>query len=66
MHQIRYLWTIRGILSQALATVVQEPRRHIDGAGKTYVTERRRNLQVDFELRYIDQGWSATSIDSMK
>jgi hypothetical protein len=49
-----------------LAIVVQEPRREIDGAGKTFVTDKRKDLRFDFELLYIGQGWSVSSINLMK
>jgi len=49
-----------------LAIVVQEPRREIDAAGKTFVTDKRKDLRFDFELLYIGQGWSVSSINLMK
>jgi hypothetical protein len=49
-----------------LANVVQEPRSEVDGNGKTYVTERRRKLRLNFELLYTEQAWSAMFIKIMK
>lgn len=66
VRSVRTLSAMNPNKYDVLAQVVQEPRRQIDRAGKTYGTERRRNLRIDFELLYTDQAWSATSIDSMK
>ena len=49
-----------------LANVVQEPRREVDAAGKAYVTDTRKNLRFDFELLFIGQAWSISSINLMK
>jgi hypothetical protein len=49
-----------------LANVVQEPRREVDAAGKTYVTDTRKNLRFDFELLFTGQAWSVSSINLMK
>ena len=49
-----------------LANVVQERKNEIDGDGKTHVTERRRKLQLDVELLYTEQAWSAMLIKIMK
>ena len=49
-----------------LANVVQEPRSEVDAAGKTYVTDERKNLRLHFELLYIDQAWSVASTKLVK
>lgn len=49
-----------------LANVVQERRSEIDGNGKTYVTEQRRKLRLNFELLHTDQAWSVMTIKIMK
>ena len=49
-----------------LANVVQEPRREIDASGKTIVTDKRKDLRLDFELLQTDQAWSVASIKIMK
>lgn len=48
-----------------LANVLQESRSEIDGAGKTYVTDKREDLRLDFELLYTGQAWSVASINIM-
>jgi len=49
-----------------LANVVQERRREVDAAGKTYVTDQRKDLRLDFELLHTGQAWSVASIKIMK
>ena len=49
-----------------LANVVQERRSEIDAAGKTYVTDERKDLRLDFELLYTGQAWSVASTKIMK
>ena len=49
-----------------LANVVQEHRSEIDGAGNTYVTDKRRKLRFNFDLLYTKQDWSVLFIQSMK
>jgi Family of unknown function (DUF6318) len=49
-----------------LANVVQEPRSEVDSAGKTYITDQRKDLRLDFELFYIGQAWSVASIKILK
>ena len=51
---------------EVLANVAQERRSEIDEDGKTYVTDKRKNLRLDFELLYTDKAWSVISIQSMK
>jgi hypothetical protein len=49
-----------------VANVVQERRSEIDAAGKTYVTDKRQNLRLDYELLYTGQAWSVASVKIMK
>jgi hypothetical protein len=49
-----------------LANVVQERRSEVDAAGKTYVTDQRKDLRLDFELLQTGQAWSVASIKIMK
>ena len=49
-----------------LANVVQERRSEIDPAGKTYVTDERKNLRLHFELLYTGQAWSVASTKLVK
>jgi hypothetical protein len=49
-----------------LANLVQERRSEIDEAGKIYVTDKRENFRVHFELLRTDQGWLVSSIKLMK
>ncbi|MHB8275187.1 MAG: DUF6318 family protein [Dermatophilaceae bacterium] len=49
-----------------LANVVQERRSEIDAAGKTYATDERKDLRLDFELLYTGQAWSVASTRIMK
>jgi len=49
-----------------LANAVQEPRREIDRTGKVYATDKRKNLQFDFELVFSGTAWSISSINLMK
>ncbi len=49
-----------------LANVVQERRSEIDAAGKTYLTDQRKNLRLRFELVYIGQAWSVASTKLVK
>ena len=49
-----------------VANVVQEPRSEIDAAGKTIVTDKRKDLRLDFELLQTSQAWSVASIKIMK
>jgi hypothetical protein len=49
-----------------LANVVQERRSEIDGAGKKYITDKRKKLRVDFELLYTGHAWSVATIKIMK
>ena len=49
-----------------LANVVQERRSEIDAAGKTYVTDERKNLHLHFELLYTGQTWSVVSTRLVK
>jgi len=51
---------------EVLANLVQERRSEIDADGKTYVTDKRKNLRLDFELLYTGQAWSVISIQDMK
>ena len=66
VKSVRALSAMNPDKSDVLATVVQEPVREIDGAGKTHVTEVRENMRVDFELLYTDQAWSVMSIKIIK
>jgi len=45
---------------------VQERRSEIDADGKTYVTDKRKNLRSQFRLLYTGQAWSVISIKLMK
>ena len=45
-----------------LANVVQERRNEVDAAGKTYVTDERKKLRFVFELLYVGQAWSVSSM----
>jgi len=49
-----------------LANVVQERRSEIDATGKTYVTDDRKDLRLNFELLYTGQAWSVASTKIMK
>ena len=49
-----------------LANVVQERRSEIDGAGKKYITDKRKKLRVDFELLYTGHAWSVATIKIMQ
>ena len=49
-----------------LANVLQEHRSEIDAAGKTYITDKRKNLRFNFELLYSGHAWSIASINLMK
>jgi len=44
-----------------LANVIQERRSEVDAAGKTYITDQRKNLRLHFELLYTSQAWSVAS-----
>jgi hypothetical protein len=49
-----------------LANVVQERRSEIDKAGKIYVTDKRKNLRLHFQVSYLGQNWSVLSIKLVK
>ena len=49
-----------------IANVVQEPRSEVDTAGKTYITDQRKDLHLDFEMLYTGETWSVASIKIMK
>jgi len=49
-----------------LANVVQENRNEIDAAGKVYVTDKRKNIHLNFELLYTGSEWSVATMKVMK
>lgn len=49
-----------------LANVVQEGRNEIDAAGKIYVTDKRKNLRLNFELLYTGGAWSVATMNITK
>jgi len=51
---------------EVLANLVQERRNEIDGAGKIYVTDKRKDFRVQFVLVNTDQGWLVSSLKLMK
>jgi hypothetical protein len=51
---------------EVLANLVQERRNEIDGAGKIYVTDQRKDFRVQFVLMDTGQGWFISSLKLMK
>jgi hypothetical protein len=51
---------------EVVANLVQERRSEIDAAGKTYVTDPRKDFRVDLELLYTGQAWSVSSLNLTK
>jgi len=51
---------------EVLANLVQEHRNEVDGAGKIYVTDKRKDFQVQFVLMNSGQGWFVSSLKLMK
>jgi hypothetical protein len=49
-----------------LANVVQENRNEIDATGKVYVTDKRKNLRLNFELLYTGGEWSVANMKVVK
>ena len=49
-----------------LANVVQERRNEIDAAGKTIITDQRKNLRFHFVLSYAGSNWSVSSLKLVK
>jgi hypothetical protein len=49
-----------------LANVVQEQRNEIDATGKIYVTDKRKNVRLNFELLYTGDAWSIATMKIMK
>ena len=49
-----------------LANLVQEPRSEIDGSGKIYLTDKRKDFRVHFVLMDNGQGWLISSIKLMQ
>ena len=51
---------------EILVTLVQELRSEVDAAGKTVVTDNRKDFKTTVELLYTDRGWSVATIKIMK
>ena len=49
-----------------LANVVQENRNEIDTAGKVYVTDKRKNIHLNFELLDTGSEWSGATMKVLK